>query len=134
MMNLELKSNNLVSVAGPEDQITYIPARCSLARQGEIGREGGEDHNDKFAQEQQEITDSFSKITLIKQMSGGSNVITCPAQPLELSFSQVTCRQHWQRSRSLYSEQSYQYEGRGYNYQDFHLHSTHNVSVVIDES
>ena len=106
-----------------------------MAGQGEICREGGEDHNDKFSQEQQEITDSFSKITFIKQMTGWKNVITCPTQPLELSFSQVTCRQHWQRNKSLYSEQRMSVSRRGRRKgAGGHLHSTHNVSIVIDES
>ena len=90
---------------GPLIVITYIPFRCSVAGHDKICREGGEDHNDKFSQEQQEIADSFSKITSIKQMTGWKNFITCPTQPLELSFSQVTCRQHWQRNKSLYSIQ-----------------------------
>ena len=40
------------------EQMTYIPARRSVSRQSQICREGGEDNDDKFTQEQQEITDS----------------------------------------------------------------------------
>ena len=39
--------------------ITYIPSRWIVARNGKICRESGEDHNDKFSKEKQEITDSI---------------------------------------------------------------------------